>query len=441
MARVYISSTFTDLEAERRACRDAIRDLGHFPVGMEDYGAADERPLDYCLKDVRSCQTYVGIIAWKYGFCPGGGTKSITQLEYEEAIANKIPCFIFMLAEDALWARTRIPDSDQPQIRQFRQTLGNDHLVASFRDAASLVAALTKSLRKAEINNTAAPPLPDILPYLCDRSEQERDLVDAFTRFDASPSHPLVCIVHGDETEAHDKFLERLQRYMIPALRPRHTDQVDVQTYRLEWPAAPRNADDMRRRLQISLSRQVLDSSLETPMTVNARLAQALGPVAIHSHLITENWMEQGPQGLDAFMEFWKQWPELAVGQQLYIFLFIKYQMNNELGPFLRGKYRRINAKIREDLANYEFTRFVPVSGAVIAELIGPTRSEAEDWARSDYAMKFCNEDALVDAIGRYYTEWQVLQKPKVFPPRIPTDQLIPKLRELISRTLLPDRR
>jgi hypothetical protein len=26
--------------------------------------AADERPLDKCLADVRSCQAYVGIVAW-----------------------------------------------------------------------------------------------------------------------------------------------------------------------------------------------------------------------------------------------------------------------------------------------------------------------------------------------------------------------------------------
>jgi len=87
--------------------------------------------------------------------------------------------------------------------------------VVSFRDAASLAVAVTKSLRKSEISNAAAPPVPDILPYLCDRSVQEGDLADALSRFDAKANHPLVCLIHGDETEAHDKFLERLQRYMI----------------------------------------------------------------------------------------------------------------------------------------------------------------------------------------------------------------------------------
>jgi hypothetical protein len=100
MLRIYVSSTYSDLVEERRAAKDAIFSLGHFPVGMEEYAASDERPLDRCLSDVRSCQGYVGIIAWKYGFRPGGGEKSITQLEYEEALEHRIPviysCFTTM---------------------------------------------------------------------------------------------------------------------------------------------------------------------------------------------------------------------------------------------------------------------------------------------------------------------------------------------------------
>jgi hypothetical protein len=53
--------------------------LGHTAIAMEDYVAGDERPLDKCLEDVRACQAYVGIFAWRYGFIPNGYDKSITQ--------------------------------------------------------------------------------------------------------------------------------------------------------------------------------------------------------------------------------------------------------------------------------------------------------------------------------------------------------------------------
>jgi hypothetical protein len=95
MLQIYISSTYEDLVDYRRAARDAILALRLFPVEMEEYRAADERPLDRCLKDVRSSDAYVGIFAWKYGFRPNNGDKSITQLEYEEALASGKPSYIF----------------------------------------------------------------------------------------------------------------------------------------------------------------------------------------------------------------------------------------------------------------------------------------------------------------------------------------------------------
>jgi hypothetical protein len=40
---------------------------------MEDYVAADDRPVDRCLADVAACTVYVGIIAWRYGYVPAEG--------------------------------------------------------------------------------------------------------------------------------------------------------------------------------------------------------------------------------------------------------------------------------------------------------------------------------------------------------------------------------
>lgn len=66
--RVYVSSTFSDLEAYRAKVNEALRKAGYELVAMEDYPAFDERPLDKCLDDVASCDIYVGILAWRYGY-------------------------------------------------------------------------------------------------------------------------------------------------------------------------------------------------------------------------------------------------------------------------------------------------------------------------------------------------------------------------------------
>ena len=70
MARIYISSTYEDLKDCREAAYRALRRLRHDVVAMEDYVAADERPLDRCLEDVANCDVYIGLIGWRYGFVP-----------------------------------------------------------------------------------------------------------------------------------------------------------------------------------------------------------------------------------------------------------------------------------------------------------------------------------------------------------------------------------
>ena len=65
MALIYISSTYEDLKDHREAVYKALRRLNHDVRAMEDYVAADERPLDKCLKDVAAADVYVGIFAWR----------------------------------------------------------------------------------------------------------------------------------------------------------------------------------------------------------------------------------------------------------------------------------------------------------------------------------------------------------------------------------------
>src|SRR5687768_11362398 len=98
---VYISSTYRDLRAWREAAARAARAFECTTLAMEDYVAADERPLEKCLADVRRSDIYIGIIARRYGYRPPGQEKSITHLEYEAA-AQK-PRLLFYLDDDAQW--------------------------------------------------------------------------------------------------------------------------------------------------------------------------------------------------------------------------------------------------------------------------------------------------------------------------------------------------
>lgn len=50
MARVFVSSTFKDLEEYRKKVSLLLRQMGHEDVAMEYFVAEDKRPLDKCLE-------------------------------------------------------------------------------------------------------------------------------------------------------------------------------------------------------------------------------------------------------------------------------------------------------------------------------------------------------------------------------------------------------
>lgn len=166
MARVYVSSTYRDLREHREAVYRALRQLGHDVVAMEDYVAADQRPLQRCLADVAASDVYLGILAWRYGYIPEQGNpdgRSITELEYREALRRGIPCLLFLLDENAPWQPNLIDrGADGQRIEELRAELLREHTVSVFRTpdelAAATVTAVTRLITDREPAAPSGPP-------------------------------------------------------------------------------------------------------------------------------------------------------------------------------------------------------------------------------------------------------------------------------------------
>jgi hypothetical protein len=104
--KVYVSSTFVDLERHRAELKAALERAQYDVECMEKYPAFDQRPTDRCLEDIAACDYYVLILAHRYGFVPKADNpdkRSITELEYEEAKATGKPCLAFLVEEDHPW--------------------------------------------------------------------------------------------------------------------------------------------------------------------------------------------------------------------------------------------------------------------------------------------------------------------------------------------------
>src|SRR5688572_16643111 len=150
--RIYVSSTFEDLNAYRTACIRVLRQLGHEVVSMEDYVAESSIPVHKVVTDVKSCDLYIVLVAWRYGFIPelsrvtvdvAGAVKgqtSITDYEYQAAAEGGVRRLAFLLHERAPWpphlmdgfSRSGETGSDLTRVLAFREKLQRDQMVSFF---------------------------------------------------------------------------------------------------------------------------------------------------------------------------------------------------------------------------------------------------------------------------------------------------------------------
>lgn len=92
--QVFISSTFADLQDERKAIMEAIMDLNCFPAGMEMFPANDSEQFEYIKTIIDESDYYVLVLAGRYGSVAEDG-KSYTEKEFDYAKEKGIPVLVF----------------------------------------------------------------------------------------------------------------------------------------------------------------------------------------------------------------------------------------------------------------------------------------------------------------------------------------------------------
>ena len=94
--RVFISSTFQDLQLARQKVKDAILSLYLMPLEMEMFGAANRRPWEVIKRDIDSSNCYVLIIGDNFGSEALGEGISYTQKEFRYAKSTNKPILAFL---------------------------------------------------------------------------------------------------------------------------------------------------------------------------------------------------------------------------------------------------------------------------------------------------------------------------------------------------------
>jgi Domain of unknown function (DUF4062) len=89
---VMISSTALDLPEHREQVRLACEQAGFAPHDMmERLTARNADAIEASLRMVEQADVYIGILAGRYGTIPEGQSISVTEMEYNLAVALNKP--------------------------------------------------------------------------------------------------------------------------------------------------------------------------------------------------------------------------------------------------------------------------------------------------------------------------------------------------------------
>lgn len=148
--QVFISSTFADLQEERKAIMDAIMDLNCFPAGMEMFPANDSEQFEYIKTIIDDSDYYVLVLAGRYGSVAEDG-RSYTEKEFDYAKEKGIPVLVFVKRdlENIPLNKTDSSEEKMKKLKNFIEKAMKNRLAKYWEDSKELKYEVHSSLSKA----------------------------------------------------------------------------------------------------------------------------------------------------------------------------------------------------------------------------------------------------------------------------------------------------
>ncbi len=152
--RIFVSSTWEDLEPERKAIENYLHKMQNTDfVGMEHFGSRPDTPRAVSLREVNHSNIYIGILAHRYG-------SGITEEEYRRAREVDIPCLIYFKDEEEP-VKPKYVDTDpvkKAKLDALKSEIqsGNENLTISFFKNPDQLAAMVVTDLQPFLNLTVA---------------------------------------------------------------------------------------------------------------------------------------------------------------------------------------------------------------------------------------------------------------------------------------------
>lgn len=137
--QVFVSSTFADLQDERKKVIQTLLKLDCIPTGMELFPATDEDQFEFIKRIIDDCDYYLLIIGGRYGSVTSEGI-SYTELEYEYALERGLKVIALLHEKPEQIPNGKSEQNPELRIRleSFRDKVANGRLVKFWQTAEAL---------------------------------------------------------------------------------------------------------------------------------------------------------------------------------------------------------------------------------------------------------------------------------------------------------------
>jgi Domain of unknown function (DUF4062) len=145
--QVFVSSTFDDLQEERRNVISVLISMNCFPAAMEFFQASDEDQWSLIKRVIDECDYYIVIVGARYGSIDEKSGLSFTEKEYDYAIAKDKPVIGFFHGDpDKIpQGKSEKTEVSKPKLEAFRAKV-QKKMCKSWTSPAELGLAVSLSM-------------------------------------------------------------------------------------------------------------------------------------------------------------------------------------------------------------------------------------------------------------------------------------------------------
>lgn len=144
--QVFVSSTYEDLQEERKEVMQALLELECMPAGMELFPASNDDQWTLIKRVIDACDYYILIIGGRYGSLNDKGI-SYTQMEFEYALETGKPIISFLPknAGNISASKTETDTEKRQKLEKFKE-LAQTKLVKYWENPEQLGSIVSRSM-------------------------------------------------------------------------------------------------------------------------------------------------------------------------------------------------------------------------------------------------------------------------------------------------------